>query len=264
MAYQTGSIKYRGSFKSIRHWKNAHDTKIYAGEKGGANRDLILNHPAFFRTRENMNEFEACGIIVKEMRIGLQKLIPEHTDTGFTGRMVALVKKINAKDIEGERGKRAIRFSLNMPILRTMTLHDKKKIDFQLKRCIRASHSESRTEASITVNGLNPDPKFVPGSAEYFRVLNHLCIVSDYEYDEADRRYNPLSPVNGKETFAYSDYIPVNTSMNATVNAAFPEGVVLTETATVIQCAGIEYYIRSGANTYLPFTEESMMVFDVF
>ena len=55
MAILTGAIKYRGSFKSIRNYMNLHDPKTYAVEKGGANRDLIMNHPAFALTRENMN-----------------------------------------------------------------------------------------------------------------------------------------------------------------------------------------------------------------
>jgi hypothetical protein len=264
MAYQTGNIKYRGSFKSIRQWKNAHDPKIYAGEKGGANRDLILNNPTFARTRENMNEFEGCGIIVKAIRIGLQNLISEHTDTRFTARLVSLVKKINVMDIEGERGKRAIRFSLNMQILRTLTLQEKKKIDFQLKRNIRTSHPQSRNEATITVKELNPNPLLVPATAEYYRVLNHLSIISDYVYDETCRDYKPLNPMDKVSVFAYSDYTPVNTSLNAAIKVAFPDVTMLTETATVLQCVGIEYYIKSRADKYLPFNEGSMMVFDVF
>ena len=62
MAIQTGAIKYRGSFKSIRNYVNLHDPKTYAGEKGGANRDPIMNNPAFARTRENMCEFGGCGV----------------------------------------------------------------------------------------------------------------------------------------------------------------------------------------------------------
>ena len=62
MAIQTGNIKYRGSFKNIRQYRNLHDPNTYAGEKGGANRDLIMNNPAFARTRENMNEFSGCGL----------------------------------------------------------------------------------------------------------------------------------------------------------------------------------------------------------
>ncbi len=264
MAYQTGNIKYRGSFKSIRQWKNAHDTKIYAGEKGGANRNLILNNPAFARTRENMNEFEGCGVIVKAIRIGLQNLISEHTDTRFTGRLVSLVKKINLRDEEGTRGRRAIRFSLNMPILKTLTLHEKKKIDYQLRKSIKTSHPQSRAEATITVNGLNPNPLLIPNSAEFYRVLNHLSIISDYVYDETEKDYKPLNPMDKVSAFAYSDYTPVNTPLNAAVKVVLPGVTMLTETATVLQCVGIEYYIKSGADKYLPFKEESMMVFDVF
>jgi hypothetical protein len=62
MAYQTGIINYKGSFKSIRNYTNVGDPTIYASEKGGANRNLILNNPVFARTRENMNELEAAGL----------------------------------------------------------------------------------------------------------------------------------------------------------------------------------------------------------
>jgi hypothetical protein len=94
MAIQTGAIKYRGSFKSISNYMNLHDPNTYAGEKGGANRDLIMNNPAFARTRENMNEFKGCGIAVKAIRRGLLNLLPEQTDKLFTARLMAVVKEI--------------------------------------------------------------------------------------------------------------------------------------------------------------------------
>lgn len=264
MAIQTGNIKYRGSFKSIRQWKNAHNPNIYAGEKGGANRELVLNNPAFARTRENMNEFGGCGIVVKDLRRGLQELIPDHVDTRFTGRLMSLVKKINLEDVEGIRGKRSIHISLKKSILNNLTLHEKRKVDFQLKKSIRSSHTESRTAATINVSRLNPDPKYVPSSTEYFRVFMHLCVVSDYVCAENGKDYKPINVLNTKSVLAYSDYIPINTPMNTTVNAAFEEDTVLTETTTVLQCVGIEYYIRSGGDTYLPFKQGSTLVFDVF
>src|ERR1035437_366454 len=120
MAYLTGIIQYLGSFKSIRHWKNANDPTSYAGEKGGANGDQIKNNAVFERTRENMSEFKGCGIVVKAIRHGLLHLIPEYADTRFTGRLVALVKMINIRDEVGIKGKRAIRISLNRLILKTL------------------------------------------------------------------------------------------------------------------------------------------------
>ena len=264
MAHQTGIIRYRGSFKSIRNYKNTHDPNIYAGEKGGANRDQILNSPAFARTRENMSEFKGCGKAVKAIRHGLLGLIPEHTDSHFAGRLTALVKIINLQDTAGTRGSRDICFSLNRPLLRTMTFAEKKKIDHELRKCIRASHPLTRIEATLTVNGLNPDPSLVPGNAQYYRVINHLSVIQDYVYDVEGREYRTLSSLNAKSTIVYSDYIPVNTPLLVALKAAFLEGTVLSETDTVMQCVGIEFYIRSGKDGYLPYSEGSMMVWDVF
>jgi hypothetical protein len=264
MAYLTGIIQYKGSFKSVRHWTNAKDPKIYAGEKGGANRDLVMNNPAFKLTRENMSEFKGCGIVVKSIRIGLQQLIPEYTDTRFTGRLVALIKMINLRDEEGSRGKRAIRISHNRPILKTLNLHERRKIDYELKKCIRNSHSESRTEATITVNELNPSPDLVPGNPQFYRVINHLNIISDFAFSETLCRYEPLNPLNGQGAYVYSDYTPINTPFTASLKVTFPEGTVLTESDSVMQCIGIEYYIQSGTDAYILYSRGSMLMYDMF
>jgi hypothetical protein len=264
MAYQTGNIKYNGSFKNIRQWRVKNDPRTLAGEKGGANRDLIMNNPVFARTRENMWEFRGCGEAVKAIRHGLLALIPEHTDTNFTDRLTSLIKKINLTDLEGPRGGRAICFSLNRPMLKSVTFHEKKKIDFELKKYIRTSHPESRVEANITVNGLNPNPSFVPGNAQYYRIINHLSIISDYAYIEEGEKYEPISALNTKNATTYSDYIPVNTPLTVAIKTSFPEGTFPGESDTVLQCVGIEYYIKSGANGFLRYSEGSMMVWDVF
>jgi hypothetical protein len=264
MAYQTGVIQYNGSFKSIRNWRNRKDPKIYASEKGGANRDLIMNNPAFARTRENMNEFGGCGFVVEAIRNGLQQLLPEHADTHFTSRLMKIIKMINKKDPEGERGKRAINISQNKTMLKSLNLHEKRKIDFELKKCIKTSHPESRLEATIMVNGINPAPSLVPGSPQYYRVINHLSIISDFAYSENQRSYAPLNEVNGLNAHAYSEYTPINTPLTVALKAAFPEGTVLAETDTVLQCVGIEYYSRQGADGHVPYSTGSMLVYDVF
>ena len=264
MAYQKGILDYRGSFKSIRNYRNKKDPRTLAGEKGGANRELIMNNPAFERTRENMCEFKGCGEAVKAIRQGLNHLIPEHTDTRFTGRLVKIVKKINVKDPLGEHGSRSILFTIGKTILNTMTLHERRKIDHQLRRFITTSHPETRTEATIRVNGLTPNPLFVPTSAQYYRVVNHLSIISDYAYNTSNRKYEALNTLDTTSVFAYSDYIPVNTPLTIALKAAFPLGTVLSETATVLQCIGIVYYIKSGVDVYFAYTSGTMLVYDVF
>jgi len=56
----------------------------------------------------------------------------------------------------------------------------------------------------------------------------------------------------------------VNTPLSEDMKAAFPGGTVLTETDTVLQCIGIEFYTRLGTGKYLPFKAGSMMAFNVF
>jgi hypothetical protein len=264
MAYQTGILDYKGSFKSIRNYKNVGDPKIYASEKGGANRDLIMNNSVFARTRENMNEFGGCGIAVQAIRHGLQHLIPEHTDTHFTNRLMKIIKMINLKDEVGERGKRAIKISFNKTMVKSLNLHEKRKIDFELKRSTTQHHPDSRTEATITVNGLNPGPRLVPGNAQYYRVINHLSIVSDYVYNVEGRSYNPLSSLGQMAAYVYSDYTAVNTPLTVELTAAFPNGTVLSENDTVLQCVGIEFCNRAGTDGYVLYSTGSMLVYDVF
>jgi hypothetical protein len=264
MAYQTGNISYRGSFKSIRNYKNVGDPKIYAGEKGGANRDLIMNNPALARTRENMNEFGGCGVAVKAIRHGLLQLLPEHADTHFTGRLMKIIKMINLRDEEGTRGKKAILISKNRPMLKTLNLHEKRKIDFELKRCVKTGHPDLRNEATITVNGFNPGPLLVPGIAQYYRLVNHLSIVSDFVYVAEDKQYRPLSTLDRTAAYVYSDYTPVNTPLSTELKASFKNGTVLSENDTVLQCIGIEFYNRAGTDGFVFYSTGTMLLGDVF
>ena len=264
MAIQTGAIKYRGSFKSIRNYMNLHDPNTYAGEKGGANRDLIMNNPAFARTRENMNEFKGCGIAVKAIRRGLLNLLPEQTDKLFTARLMAVVKEINHRDYEGIRGKRAIIFSGERPFLSTIVFNVLEDIADLLGYQFVVEHPITRADSKITLTGFNIKKVYVPKGATHYRVQNHVSIISDYTYDEANRRYEPLSQLNTKSAFAYSEYTPVGTALTDEIVAAFPLGTTPGDDDSVIQCVGVEFYQKSGLDTYLPLKGSSMKVIDVF
>jgi hypothetical protein len=264
MAIQTGAIKYRGSFKSIRNYVNLHDPLTYAGEKGGANRDLIMNNPAFARTRENMCEFGGCGVAVKAIRRGLLNLLPEQTDKLFTGRLMKLVKIINRDDNDGVRGKRAIVFSEDRPLLATMVFNKLEDIADTLQDQFSWEHPITRESAKLTLTALTIKPVLIPAGATHYRVQNHVSIISDYSYVEANRRYEPLSLLNSLSAFAYSEYTAVGTALTDEIDAAFPAGTTPGDSDSVIQAVGVEFYQKSGANAYLPLKGSSMTVVDVF
>ena len=79
-----------------------------------------------------------------------------------------------------------------------------------------------------------------------------------------EKEYRPLSTLDRTAAYVYSDYTPVNTPLSVALKASFPDGTVLTGSASVLQCVGIEYYSRSGADGYMLYSTGSMLVYDVF
>jgi hypothetical protein len=265
MAIQTGAIKYRGSFKSIRNYVNLHDPNTYAGEKGGANRDLIMNNPAFVRTRENMNEFKGCGIAVKAIRRGLLNLLPEQTDKLFTARLMAIVKEINCRDYEGIHGTRAISFSSNQPYLAGIVFNVLEDVSEMMKSQFKWLHPITRIEATLSLTAFDIKKILVPKGATHFRVQNHISIISDYAYVEINRRYEAASPLNTMSAFMYSEYTPVGTTLTDEIVASFPVSIVVDDAASVIQAVGVEFYMATGGGlVYLPLKGSSMLMVDVF
>jgi len=264
MAILTGAIKYRGSFKSIRNYVNLHDPNVYAGEKGGANRDLIMNNPAFARTRENMNEFGGVGLCVKAIRQGLQNLLPEQTDKKFTSRLMKMVKEINRRDLAGVHGKRAIIISDERIFFSKIVFNVLESIARKMVRQFVWEHPITKASAKLTLTALDLKPVLIPEGATHYRVQNHLSIISDYIYSEANRSYEPMSLLNEMSAHVYSEYTPVGTLLTDELDVAFPLGTLPGDDDTVIQCVGIEFYLKSGATDYLPLKGSSMVVVDVF
>jgi hypothetical protein len=252
MAIITGALMYSGSFKSIRNYRKLHDPNTYAGEKGGANRDLIMNNAAFARTRENMSEFGGCGAAVKAIRRGFLNILPEQTDTHYTGRLMQMTKKINCRDLEGKRGRRSIIFSAGRDLLRSIVFNDRVNMSEMIQCCFSCSHAVSRLSGSLSVKDLSISQVYVPEGATHFRVQNHLSIISDWVFSDLNHRYEPLSPLNGMSDYAYSAYTPVHSILSTDVLVSFPAETVLTEDCTVIQCIGVDFYIRSAGDVYLP------------
>jgi hypothetical protein len=263
MAILTGAIKYRGSFKSIRNYMNLHDPKTYAGEKGGANRDLIMNHPAFALTRENMNEFKGVGACVKAIRRGLLNLLPEQTDKRFTSRLMQLVKEINCRDLAGEHGKRAIIISEERPYFATLVFNVLENVAEMLQNQFSWEHPITNASAKLTLTAFDIKNILIPVGATHYRVQNHLSIISDYIYIEANRRYEPMSQLNALSAFEYSAYTAIGTPLTDEIDVAFPLGTLPGDDDSVIQCVGIEFFLKSGAS-YKRMVGSSMFVVDVF
>ena len=264
MARQKGHVKYVGTIGDIRHFKIKGQKGYFAGLTGGPSGEQVATDPAFERTRENMNEFGGCGVAVKAIRRGLLNLLPEQADKHFTGRLMKVVKEINRRDYEGVRGKRAIIFSGERTFLSTIVFNVLQDIAEVMGYQFAYEHPITRASAKLTLTDLTIKPILIPKGATHYRVQNHISIISDYTYVEANRRYEPLSQLNTLSAFAYSEYTPVGTALTDEINAAFPTGTAPSTDDSVIQCVGIEFYVKSATNSYLPLQGSSIKVVDIF
>jgi hypothetical protein len=94
--------------------------------------------------------------------------------------------------------------------------------------------------------------------------LNHLSIISDYTYSEINKRFEPISKLNTLHAIAYTDYIPVGVYLTDEIVVSIPVTVALSDADSVIQCVGIEYFIKSGLENFIMVRGGSIMVVDVF
>jgi hypothetical protein len=264
MAIQKGAIQYTGSFKSIRNYRVRHDKRIIAGEKGGANGDLIKNNPAFVNTRLSENEFGGCARAVKGIRKGFVKLLPEMVDAMFTSRLMQMTRKISVLEKEGNIGKRPILFSKSRNFIRAIQFNKEVRTIETCTRFLRVSHSDSRAEASLKVENLTLQGAKFSRAAERYRLISHLSIVSDYFYSEETRQYEPTNQLDNQCAYAYSDYMDPYTELNTEIKVSFPEGTVIGDDCSVIHCVGIEFYVWNGSSGYQPTIGQSLQMMNVY
>ncbi len=108
MARQTGALKYQGTIGDIRHLKIKGLKGSFAGIIGGICGEQIATAPEFARTSKNMNEFGGCAKAGKSVRVGFASVLSNMSDPQVTGRLTAIMKKINLEDGSEARRQRAV------------------------------------------------------------------------------------------------------------------------------------------------------------
>jgi hypothetical protein len=106
MARQTGIIKLKGTIGGVSFYKTR-DGHL-AREKGGVDRNRIMNDPAFQRTRENGSEFGRAGAAGKMLRTALRALLINASDFRMVSRLTKEMVKVLQEDQVSERGLRNV------------------------------------------------------------------------------------------------------------------------------------------------------------
>jgi hypothetical protein len=267
MAKQKGHVKYVGTLGEIRHFKIKGNTGYFAGLKGGPTAEQVKTAPGFIRTRENMSEFAACAMAGKSVRIGLSAITKQMTDSQFTGRLTAIMKKINIEDGSEARGQRAILVSQEPQYLKGLDFNKNISFNGVFSAPFTLTPNVDRNESVLSIPTFNPlNYLNVPSGATHFRIINALSVISDFVFNSATNAYEPADPtLNEVSNIAYSTYIPIDavtTLLNVT--ATLPGAPTLTASTSVLGSIGIEFYQEVSGNYYLFNAGNAMKIQEVF
>jgi hypothetical protein len=267
MAKQKGHIKYVGTLGEVRHFKIKGNEGYFAGLKGGPTAEQIKTAPGFIRTRENMSEFGACANAGKSVRVGLSSLMKQMADNQFTGRLTAIMKKINIEDGSEARGQRAILVSLQPQYLKGLDFNRNISFNGVFNAPFTLTPNGARNETTLSIPAFNPlNFISVPSGATHFRVLNALSVISDFIYNAVTGAYEPAdSDLNEVSNIAYSAYTPVDAvTSQIDVVATLPNSPTMNTNVTAIGSIGIEFYQQVGVNFYLFNAGNAMKIQDLY
>lgn len=255
MARQLGHVKYKGTIGEIRHYKIKGMTGNFAGLKGGATGEQIKTGATFVRTRENMNEFAGCAHAGRSVRIGLNFLMKQMSDAQLTGRLTAIMKKINLEDQTEARGYRAILVSNQSKYLVGLNFNRNFSFDSAFLAPFGLTNTVTRDSSTMEVAPFNPVKSVIaPSGATHFRLINAVSVISDFAFNSITGVYEPIQPeLNELSNIAYSAYLDLNieTAAPTVITSAFTGAPEITDDVTVLNSVGIEFYQKVGNEYYL-------------
>lgn len=267
MARQKGHIKYVGTLGEVRHFKIKNNPGYYAGLKGGPTGEQIASDPAFVRTRENMNEFGGSATAGRSFRTSIANLIRNSADSRVTGRITAVMKKINLEDGSEARGQRAILVTAAPQYLDGFEFNKFNSFSGVFNAPYSITPSVERDESDLSIPVFNPlDNMFIPAGATHFKIINAITVMSDFAYNPTTKAYEPKDPaVNGLTAIADSGYLPVNVPTTAlNIVTTIPDSPVITADSSVVNLISVEFYQEVNSNYYIFAQGNTMKVAKIF
>lgn len=265
MGRQTGLIKVSGNIGGVSFYKsNGEDLARVAN---GPSKEKILNDDNFVRTRENNSEFGGSATIAKSLRLALATTVLTMGDNRLVSRLTALFREICGKSTL-TRGQRPIVVSTNQSEVENFEFNNKLAFGSVFSAPFSRSNNAARNQGTITIPAFMPQTYInAPAGATHFRLIAALGVVSDFQYNITNEKYEPTDPTLDKlgaiTNGAITSLTPT-AAVNFSLVVNLPGSPTMTATANVLQCLGIEFYQRIGTTDYLLAQGNCMKVVKVF
>jgi len=265
MARQRGVIRLKGKIGDLSFYEN--DGKSLARLKGGVDKNRINSDPAFKRTRENMKEFGGSAKVGKSLRLGLVSVIKAFGDRKLVGRVVKIMKAINARGA-GDRGQRSFEIVTNKDLLVGFELNETDVLGSAFNAPYTITPNADRNEVSLDIPDFDAD-NFVtaPEGATHFRIVSAISVLSDFVFNPTTSAYEATDPtVNEEGIVVKSSEISISGLVGSatTLLATLPGAPTIPPTSGLLACVGIEFLQELNGSFYLLASGNAMRIVDVF
>jgi hypothetical protein len=170
MARQTGIIKLKGTIGGVSFYKTR-DGHL-AREKGGVDKNRIMNDPAFQRTRENGSEFGRAGAAGKLLRTAIRALLINASDFRMVSRLTRDMVKVLQEDQVSERGLRNV-LDGELELLQGFEFNISGKLGTTLYAPFTGTIDRALGELSIDLISFVPINMIsAPGGTTHFRIVS--------------------------------------------------------------------------------------------
>lgn len=247
MARIYGSNRVIGTVGGLRHYKLRNDDVIYVAEKGGANRDLIMNNPAFARTRENMAEMTPRANLAKKVKAQLGQWAKPVVNRYLIGAINAALRIAQKRDENGVRGCKSIYLSLHKDVLNIPVYHNGKPLRDVMKCPFMVETSEDRKSVTVSLTGFVPKEQIKPPpDATHFKFCLTVGAVSDIVYNTTESKFIQTyftRPATGNMEEIEGDWFPINTGPmgDLAFTIALTDVFQLEDDMTVLRIFGIVF-----------------------
>jgi len=242
MAYLKGPFLFTGSLGNIKSVYNKKLKRYILSTKGGASRELIENSPAFARTRENMNEFKACGKWASQIRKALLSINHLNWANYFSG-IVKLGKEIQLHDEGHPRGFRSIESSKTPFLIPNLNFNRNNPFNSVLSAYPAISISEDKKTITLSFPEFNSRKHLHwPNRFNSYRIALVIAQLPDIVYNEAESDYVPtIRDLEQLSVTVYTEWLQ-NTiePTDICLQASFVNPALQQPGTTVIVAVGIE------------------------
>ena len=242
MARLKGPILFAGSLGNIRSYYDKKLKRYILSTKGGASRELIKNSPVFARTRENMNEFSACGKWSSQLRKSLLSIAHLH-DGNYFADIVALAKSIQKHDDQHPKGYRSIESSKASGQLTSLNFNRLHPFDNVLTHSFEIQFLEDKKTVTFNLSGFKSYSRLNwPNRYQSYRIALVISQLPDWVWNEEDGSYGPvMMDLEQLTVSTFSEWHSCSDNPeDIDLTATFAQSALQQPGTTVIVAIGIE------------------------